>query len=674
MLQHPRLIRFCLIIVLLLSTVPRASFAEKPQVWIRVRSPNFIVVTNGSEKQARRVAYQFEMIRAVLCRFLNFQGPATDPPVIIIAARDEASFKPLLPEAYQAKGATQLGGIYVGGPEKNYVALRLDLSLDREASAPFETVYHEYVHYLMRRSISVIPLWLTEGLAEFYGNLRLETKYVLLGAPSALNLMVLRQTPLLPLNTLFAVNASSPYYHENNKASIFYAESWVLTHYLMTKDWRDKTDRLRQFVALLGENKSAEDAAKPTIGDPQALEEALRGYIGRFSFTVARVTTPAEVNEDSFTPDPISEAESLAVRADFMVHARSYPKARQMLEESLKLDPKLAAAYESMGQLYAQQNQFDEANKWYSQAVALNSQSYLANFYYATNLFKGNLDDDLAAKAESSLRTAIMNNSAFAPAYDALAYLLATRHRGLVEARLLALQAVNLEPGNIRYRLRMVQVLEQMGRADDAVRVATLTSSLAKTPEDWTEAQGALNSAQRLQEFQQRFHQREEGLKKTPAEGTGLIQAERGDSAARPSAEAQSPGAEPPSDETQPTVLRHRDVATANGPANPAPASQAPAPRQRPELLARREVADGAITDSKCPDSVTLELTLTSRAGSRQLYSDNYYKIPFSALNFTPKGVLNPCSDLKGMRAHITYHPAKDHPEQGEIVEVQLMK
>jgi len=167
-----------------------------------------------------------ETIRSVLHRFLNTKGAATDPPVIIIAAKDEPTFKPLLPEAYQVKGATQVAGLYVGGPEKNYVALRLDVSLDQDASAPFETVYHEYVHYVMRRSISVIPLWLTEGLAEFYANLRLDSKYVLLGTPSDSNLRVLRQTPMLPLSTLFAVKRIFAVLHENDKASIFYAESW----------------------------------------------------------------------------------------------------------------------------------------------------------------------------------------------------------------------------------------------------------------------------------------------------------------------------------------------------------------------------------------------------------------------------------------------------------------
>jgi tetratricopeptide (TPR) repeat protein len=665
MFRPQRVVRFCLLGALLLIMAARASFAEKPSAWSRMRSPNFIVVTNASEKQARRVAYQFEMIRAVLRQFFNRRGSTTDPPVIIIAAKDEATFRTLLPEIYLGKGSTQLAGLYVGGPEKNYVALRLDVSLNRDTDEPFEPVYHEYVHYFMRRVMSQIPLWLTEGLAEFYGNTRLEGKYVLVGAPSSSNLTVLRQFQLLPLSTLFAVNASSPYYHENNKASIFYAESWALTHYLMVQDWRSKTDHLNQFVALLGENRAAEDAAKRTIGDPQALEKALGGYVGMFAFTTARLPAPPEVNEDAFAPEPISEAESLAVRADFLVHNRRYAEAKQMLAEALKIDPKLASAYESMGQLYAQQNQTEEANKWYSQAVALNSQSCLANFYYATNLLKGRMDDDLAAKAEASLRAAIRIDAQFAPAYDALAYLLASRRRGLEEARMLALQAITLEPGNVHYRLRMVQVLEEMNHADDALRVATLAASMAKTPQEWAEAQSALDSARHLQDYQRRAQERQEALQKTPAEADE-------DAESMPAREAPAPGEHAAPEEIRPPVLQHRGGETGSGVL--VPDTQASAPPPRPELLPGRAEVDGKIIDSRCTNSITLDLTIVSPAGISRLFSDNYYKIPFSALNFTPQGVLNPCTDLQGKHAHVTYHPAKDHLEQGEIMEVQLAK
>jgi hypothetical protein len=37
----------------------------------------------------------------------------------------------------------------------------------------------------------------------------------------------------LDWNTLFAVDRESPYYNELDKMSIFYAQSWALTHMLM---------------------------------------------------------------------------------------------------------------------------------------------------------------------------------------------------------------------------------------------------------------------------------------------------------------------------------------------------------------------------------------------------------------------------------------------------------
>jgi len=46
----------------------RANSAEKEELWIQVRTPHFVVISDGTEKQARRTAEQFEQIRAVLQR------------------------------------------------------------------------------------------------------------------------------------------------------------------------------------------------------------------------------------------------------------------------------------------------------------------------------------------------------------------------------------------------------------------------------------------------------------------------------------------------------------------------------------------------------------------------------------------------------------------------------
>ncbi len=669
MFPHP--VRTCLIIISLTMVAGRVSFARKPEVWLEARSPNFIVLTNANEKQGRRIAYQFEMIRAVFRQFFSVQGSATDPPVIISAARDEDTLKTLLPEYWAKKGLMHPAGYFMSGPEKNYVALRVDVSLDKEANEPYEPVYHEYVHYLTRRMTGELPLWLVEGLAEFYGNTRIQSDRVVVGAPSSSNLTELRQKPPLPLHTLFAVNASSPYYHEENKASIFYAESWVLAHYLMTRDWKENTHCLRDFVDLLNRNVAPEEAARRSIGDLATLENELREYVGRFLFTAARMNTPPGIDPSAFQVQPVSEAESLAARADFMARDRHYQEAQEMLDEALKLDPKLAAAHENMGFLYAQQNKLEEATQWYAQAVALNSQSYLANYYYAVSLFKGKLDDSSAAKAESCLRTAIKLGPELAPAYTALGYLLATRHENLDEAYRLMLTAVELEPGNVHYRLNSVQVLELMGRAEAAVVVAQRAAAMAKTPEEQAEASAVLANAQQFQEYQKNVQAQQEAFKKAQAEEAALDarlkeQADRSSA----SSEASSASAE---DSTSPQPLRRRNEALAgNPPGSSVVYRSVHAPRQ--ELLPGRSVVDGTIKEAKCPGPTTLELTLDTPDGTRQLYSDKYLKIPYTALNYTPKGIMNPCTDLIGRHARITYHPAKKQITQGELVAVELMK
>ncbi|HME01011.1 MAG TPA: DUF1570 domain-containing protein [Terriglobia bacterium] len=680
-----RRICLCMIMVLLVSASRCTAFAARPESWIELRSPNFIVLTNANEKQGRRVAYQFETIRAVFRQFFKVQGSAQDQPVIIIAAKDEDTLKTLLPEYWAKKGSMHPAGVYLGGPEKNYVGLRLDVSMNQEAYEPFEPVYHEYVHYLTRRMMSLLPLWMVEGLAEFYGNTRLESKKAVVGAPSSSNILVLRQNPPLPLTTLFQVNASSPYYHEENKTSIFYAESWALTHYLTTRDWSEHTQRVNDFVALLGENVAPEEAARRTIGDPEALQEALNQYIRRFTFTAARLDAPAKIDENDFELQAISDAESLAVRADFMAHDHHYAEAQEKLAEALKLDPKLASAYESMGFLCTQQGKVEEASKWYSQAVALNSQSYLAHYYYAANLLGGKLDDDSASKAESSLRAAIKINSGFAPAYDALSWLLASRPENaekperLNEAYMMALAAVSLEPGNVHYRLASAQVLERLGRVDDAVKVADRAASMAKTPDEQAAALAVLSNAQQYRNYQKEMKEQQEAAKKAQA-GVAASQASEtspGDQPASPTPTSNEAGSgdNQGSEERNPPVLQHRAEATISG--SILPPSHIVAPReyfQRPQLLPTRQVAEGTIKDSKCSGASTLEFTLSSSAGVMQLYSDSYLKIPYSALNYTPKGILNPCVDMKGWHARITYHPAKGQPRQGEMVAVELVK
>ncbi len=221
-------IRTCLVIILLILAAER-SFAARTEAWTEVRSPNFLVLTDSNAKQGRRVALHFEMIRSLFRQFFNIPGAVKDPVVTIIAVQNEDGLKRLMPKFWASKGllfndpaiSSDPSGVYVAGPERDHIALRLDVTGNQTTFYPSENVRHGYVHFLTRRMISQLPLWMVEGLAEFFGSTEVERGQLVVGAPSNTNLKVLLGTKLLPLGTLFAVDASSPYYHEENRTSIF---------------------------------------------------------------------------------------------------------------------------------------------------------------------------------------------------------------------------------------------------------------------------------------------------------------------------------------------------------------------------------------------------------------------------------------------------------------------
>ena len=85
-------------------------------------------------------------------------------PLVILAAKDEASLRAVLPGFWEKKGGLHPAGIFVRGPEKNYVALRMDIT----GPHSYHVIYHEYFHMITSLNFGNLPLWLNEGLAEFF--------------------------------------------------------------------------------------------------------------------------------------------------------------------------------------------------------------------------------------------------------------------------------------------------------------------------------------------------------------------------------------------------------------------------------------------------------------------------------------------------------------------------
>ncbi len=82
--------------MLVLTVVLLSPVAAGREQWIELHSPSFVVMTNGSEKQARHVAREFESIREVFRDYYGLSKTSVAlTPITIIAARDEDTFKAL---------------------------------------------------------------------------------------------------------------------------------------------------------------------------------------------------------------------------------------------------------------------------------------------------------------------------------------------------------------------------------------------------------------------------------------------------------------------------------------------------------------------------------------------------------------------------------------------------
>src|SRR5260221_3178732 len=213
--------------------------------WTSVHSQNFQLIGNASEKDIRLVANRLEQFRKVFALLFPSMKLNSPVPTTVIVFKSDSSYKPF-------KVNPNVAGYFQPGEDVNYITLTTERGSDDQ---PFRIIFHEYVHLLVENTMgATVPLWFNEGLAEYYSTFDItdEDRKVILGDLVRNHVLYLREQKLLPLRTLFAVDYKSPYYNEGNKMNIFYAESWMLTHYLLQGEGQKRRTQLARFIYLAG--------------------------------------------------------------------------------------------------------------------------------------------------------------------------------------------------------------------------------------------------------------------------------------------------------------------------------------------------------------------------------------------------------------------------------------
>jgi hypothetical protein len=320
-----RPVRSCVaILVVLLSTAATPCFAE----WRRLDSPNFVVVGDAGAGALRDIAVKFEGFRETLSRVLTNRVTSTAVPTIVIVFDSDKAFTPFKPK-YEGK-TIELAGLFLGRPDVNYIALTTS-----GGDGAMRVVFHEYAHLIISNVGRNIPVWLDEGLAEYYSTYRVggDGREAVLGAAIPSHLIQLNESTLLPLDQLLAVTQDSPMYNEGSRRSVFYAQAWALTHMLQLGEPR-RTPQLGQFLSMVGQGVPAADAWSRVFG-ADSVERDLKSYVRRRVFSAYRYTFPEKFATFDATAAPLPPADAEAFLADFLIQQGRQQEAAERLSKAL---------------------------------------------------------------------------------------------------------------------------------------------------------------------------------------------------------------------------------------------------------------------------------------------------------------------------------------------------
>jgi len=449
--------------VLVLLGIP-ALAASSP--WIEVRSRHFRVVTDTSEKQGHDVAQRFEQMRGIFGTMFNKSTLNAPVPLDIVAFRSQDEFMRYVP---QWKGKpVSLTGFFQGGEDRYFIGV------DMSSSDPYATVFHEYAHVLLHGNFPAMPLWFEEGFAEYFAALKINAGQVEYGDVPPQYASLLAGSQWVPITQLFSVQQDSADYNENDRRSMFYAESWLTVHYLMTNNRLVDAFKYLHLAAI--EHEPVPDAIQQAFGvDAATFERNVRASLG--SNQVNKQALPG-LNDEPYSTKKLSQADADATLADMHAHSRDYAQqALGELQTVLKSDSGNEVANRSLGYWYVQHNQFDQAAQAFHDAQLASKQDdndsdlhYLEAYLLYRKALKGGISPAEAIVMQQQLERALQLDPSLAAAQNLLAFSFGVQSRYdlAVQAEM---SAIALDPSAEMYQANLAHLYIKAGRVDDAEAV-----------------------------------------------------------------------------------------------------------------------------------------------------------------------------------------------------------
>ena len=329
--------------------------------WIRMKSSDFDIYSSAGEKATRETLEHFEQVRSFFTQATHSSVATASDPIRIVLFSSKKDFESYRPTEFAA-------AFYVPAAERDYIVL------GGTGSDAFPVAVHEFVHLVAKRDGLKLPVWLNEGMADFYSTLRSYGGKVIAGEFNEGRYRQLFADKWVPLVTILAVEGDSPYYNEKSKAGSLYSEAWALTHMLiLASPYRPGFARL---VDEIQAGTPSDQALLKVYGKSlPEIEKDLQAHI-RGDITHAAIF-PLKLEKGS-TEAAVEPAEMFDVKlmlVDLINTRGREDEVGKRLRELSAEDAHRPEPHIELGYLAWRKGRLEEGRKEFAKAVALGSRN-----------------------------------------------------------------------------------------------------------------------------------------------------------------------------------------------------------------------------------------------------------------------------------------------------------
>jgi hypothetical protein len=266
----------------------------RAETWIRAESDNFSIYSTAPEKTTREYIKKLEVFRNLTNLLLGSSdsGPKVRFEVYLMQNSDDL-------QRVRPSFSKRVAGVYFncGEGSSAYGAVSNDGDSVAEEDEGLIVLFHEYSHYIMfQHAKSYYPAWYVEGFADYLATAYPANGKITLGEPSKMRGSTLSADRWIGFDKVlkpsfgFAGDKSN----EAWEVESFYAQSWLLAHYMLSDPKRARD--LNTYFAEVGKGADPVASFEAATGlKVNQLESTLQRYRQQLSF----LTVPVPSYPDS---------------------------------------------------------------------------------------------------------------------------------------------------------------------------------------------------------------------------------------------------------------------------------------------------------------------------------------------------------------------------------------